>query len=70
MSAIPDSVFVSWTQNWTIDEYIDHYVRSRRLPPEATVRESIRARLRRFTGRRPYLKSDLDFYLDANVGRR
>jgi hypothetical protein len=67
MAATHDRVFVNWTEQWELERYIENYVRSRRLSPAA--REFVRDRIATYPGSPPITKSDLDFYLDANVGR-
>jgi hypothetical protein len=62
-------VFVTWTQQWDMDRYVEHYVRSRRLTAHEHAREAVREALASYPGRTPYTKSALDFYLDANLGR-
>jgi len=67
MNAVRTPVFVTWTQQWDIEQYIDHYVRSRRLSVDA--QRHVRRALDSYPGSSPYTKSALDFYLDANLGR-
>lgn len=67
MGATTDRIFVSWTEQWALDEYIDNYVRSRRLPPGA--HEMVRELIAGYPAKPPFTKSDLDFFLDANPRR-
>ena len=70
MKTIPiDQIFVTWTQCWNLNQYIEHYVRTRRLPVRTETLDVIRATLETYRGNTPYTKSDLDFFLDANLGR-
>ena len=69
MSAVPAPIFVTWTQQWNVDEYVEHYVRTRRLALKDDSRALVRAVLASYPGKTPYRKSDLDFYLDRNMGR-
>ena len=64
-----ERVFVSWTEQWDVHTYIAHYVRARRLPATPREHERIAACLASYPGRTPLTKSDLDFYLDANLQR-
>jgi hypothetical protein len=64
-----DPVFVTWTQQWTIDDYVENYLRTRRLGQGESARAAVIACLGRYTGRSPHCKSDLDFFLDANLAR-
>ncbi|HUL96826.1 MAG TPA: hypothetical protein VLT89_12485 [Usitatibacter sp.] len=65
-----DQVFVSWTQHWDLDQYVEHYMRSRRLKATEATRHSLLKCMGSYTGRAPHMKSDLDFFLDANYSRR
>ena len=64
-----DRIFVTWTQQWDVDHYIDHYLRTRRLAASEATRACVRECMASYTGGRPHTKSDLDFFLDANIGR-
>jgi hypothetical protein len=71
MSAnVTDRIFVTWTQQWSIDDYVANYMRSRRLGGGENAREAVHACLAKYPGRTPLCKSDLDFFLDANLARR
>jgi hypothetical protein len=64
-----DRVFVSWTRHWELDEYVEHYLRARRLSSGDDMRRKVLECMTAYTGRAPYTKSDLDLFLDANIGR-
>lgn len=64
-----DRIFVTWTQQWSVDDYVENYLRTRRLGHGENARAAVHACLRRYTGRAPPCKSDLDFFLDANLAR-
>ena len=49
--------------------YIDHYLRTRRIAVTDESRERVWRCMGAFHGRPPYTKSDLDFFLDANLNR-
>jgi hypothetical protein len=49
--------------------YIDHYLRTRRIAVTDGNRERVWRCMDGFHGRPPYTKSDLDFFLDANLNR-
>ena len=59
--------WANMTQQWDMEQYIEHYVRSRRLSVDE--HRTVRAALDCYPGNTPYTKSALDFYLDANLGR-
>ena len=65
-----DRIFVTWTQQWSIDDYVENYLLTRRLGKGESARAAVLACLHRYTGRTPLCKSDLDFFLDANLARR
>ena len=65
-----DRIFVTWTQQWSIDDYVENYLRTRRLGRGEHARDAVLACLRRYTGHTPLCKTDLDFFLDANLARR
>jgi hypothetical protein len=69
MSAVIAPIFVTWTQRWETEQYIEHYLRMRGLAGRQDARAQVRAALHCYPGKAPYTKSDLDFYLDANVKR-
>jgi hypothetical protein len=62
-----EKIYVSWTEQWPVAQYIDHYLKSRRYAVNDLSRAAIRMLVAQYPGRPPLKKSDLDFYLDANV---
>ena len=64
-----ERIFVSWTEQWDLATYIDHYLRTRRIPMTDASRERVWRCMGAFPGRAPHTKSDLDFFLDANLNR-
>ncbi|HEY4999810.1 MAG TPA: hypothetical protein VII36_11725 [Usitatibacter sp.] len=60
-------IFVSWTEQWTLQQYVEHYLRERQLPPSAELRSAVNRRIDKYPGRGALKKSDLDYYLDANA---
>ena len=67
--ATQDQIFVSWTQQWDLDFYIEHYLRTRRIKATDDVRHSVRQCMQSYPGRPPHMKSDVDYFLDANLTR-
>jgi len=65
-----EQVFISWTQQMDLDQYVEHYMRTRRLKATDATRRSLLECMDSYTGRAPHMKSDLDFFLDANYSRR
>ncbi|MGZ5038136.1 MAG: hypothetical protein ACXWHB_11835 [Usitatibacter sp.] len=60
-------IFVSWTEQWTLQQYVEHYLRNRQLPATEELRSAVNRRIARYPGRGALKKSDLDYYLDANA---
>lgn len=60
-------IHVSWTKQWELAEYVEHYLQTRnyRLTEEACA--AIRKFIATFPGHPPCTKADMDFYLDANA---
>ena len=69
MSTVCAPIFVTWTQQWDMEQYIEHYLRARRLGGNEHAREMVHETLESYPGNTPYTKAALDFYLDANLGR-
>lgn len=65
-SAVIEQVFVTWSQRWDVDQYIDRYLDTRRIAKSDAARASIRTALDRYPGTAPHTKADLDFFLDRN----
>ncbi len=61
-------VFVSYSEQWNLGSYLEHYLRTRRLPPTSHERRRVAECLLRYTAPTLY-KADLDYFLDANLGR-
>ena len=64
-----ERIFVSWTQQWDLATYIDHFLRTRRIPVTDQSRERVWRCLAAYHGQMPHTKSDLDYFLDANLDR-
>jgi hypothetical protein len=65
-----DRVYVSWTEQWDLQRYVEHYARSRSHAPGHEVRLAILRYIEHYPGDPPFTKSSLDYFLDANFGRR
>jgi len=64
-----ERIFVTWTQQWSVEDYVENYMRSRRLGSAEPTRAAVHECLEKYPGRAPLYKSDLDFFLDANLAR-
>jgi hypothetical protein len=62
-----EKIYVSWTEQWKVAQYIDHYLTSRKYVVNDQSRAAIRMLIAQYPSKGPLKKSDLDFYLDANV---
>jgi hypothetical protein len=65
-----ERIYVSWTEQWDIARYVDHYLEARHYVVDAAARVGIRKLIAHFPGKAPIKKGDLDFYLDRNVPKK
>ena len=65
-----DKVYVSWTELWDVNRYVEHYLRTRRCSPVRDLRPQVLKCIERYPGAAPFTKSSLDYFLDANFPRR
>ena len=68
-TAAVDRVFVSWEEECSLPTYIESYLRARRIAATPAVHARVAKLLGSYKGQRPCTKADLDYYLDANLGR-
>jgi hypothetical protein len=64
-----DIVCVTWREQWELDRYLEHYARTRRQSERVLDRAALLECLARYPGTAPFRKSDLDYFLDANLSR-
>jgi hypothetical protein len=62
-----EKIYVSWTEQWRTTQYIDHYLKSRKYIVNDQARAAVRMLIAQYPSKPPLKKTDLDFYLDANV---
>ena len=62
-----DRVYVSWTEQWDMDRYVDNYLSERKLSLSDAARAAIRSRIEGYPWEGPRKKADLDSYLDGTV---
>lgn len=60
-------IYVSWTEQWDLGRYVDHYLESRKYLVNAVARATVKAHIAKYPSTATLKKSDLDFYLDRNV---
>jgi hypothetical protein len=65
-----DRVYVSWSEHLDLTDYVDVYLASRKYAVSTHSRSAILECMVSYPGNVPYRKSDMDFYLDANVRRK
>jgi hypothetical protein len=65
-----DKVYVSWTECWDLNRYVESYLRARVPAPHRDARVQVLQCIRQYPGDPPFTKSSLDYFLDANFGRR
>jgi hypothetical protein len=63
----PDRIYVSWTEQWDLARYVDHYLNDRKLGVSTELRAAVNRRIAKFPGQGALKKSDMDYYLDANA---
>jgi hypothetical protein len=63
----PVRIYISWTEQWDLPRYVDHYLKERRLAVNAALRAAVSRRIARYPGAGTLKKADLDYYLDANA---
>ncbi|MGZ5081707.1 MAG: hypothetical protein ACXWBT_19350 [Usitatibacter sp.] len=60
-------IHVSWTQQWDIAQYVEHYLQTRNYQLTEEACAAIREFIATYPGKPPCTKADMDFYLDANA---
>jgi hypothetical protein len=65
-----DRVYVSWQEHLEIHAYVDRYLVSRNYGVSPHSRSAVLECMGTFPGAAPYRKSDMDYYLDANLRRK
>ncbi len=65
-----DRVFVSMTETYEVEYYIDHYLESRGFDISNKNRDVITDALEQFHGRAPFKRTDLDAFLDGKFKKK
>jgi hypothetical protein len=63
----PICIYVSWTEQWDLARYVDHYLKERGLAVNAELRAAVTRRISKYPGAGSLKKADVDYYLDANA---
>lgn len=62
-----DRIFVSLTEYYEVDYYVDHYLASRKYAVHDANREVIHRQMNLYPGHAPIKRVDLDAFLDRTV---
>lgn len=65
-----DRIYVSMTEEYEVEYYIDHYLETRGYGITNANRDVITAELESYPGRAPWKRVDLDAYLDRRVSKK
>ena len=65
-----DRIFVSLTEGWEVDYYVDHYLKSRGYSQTDASRAVIHQQMELYPGRAPILRTDMDTWLDNRVSAK
>lgn len=65
-----EKIYVSWTESWDLDRYVEHYLRERVRGREREARAVVLRIIARYPGDAPVTKSNMDYFLDANLPRK
>lgn len=60
-----DRVFVSATEEYEVDYFIDQYLKTRRYELTDENRRTVGAKLEKYPGRAPWRRDELNAHLDA-----
>jgi hypothetical protein len=61
-----DRIYVSWTEQWDIARYVDHYIADRKLRVSDDLRATLTQRIAKYPWAGPRKKADMDRYLDTH----
>ncbi len=61
-----DKIYISWTESWDLDRYVEHYLRQRVQGPDEETRAALLAMIGLYPGDPPFTKANMDYFLDAN----
>ena len=63
-------IYVSWSEQWDLLAYVQHYLKERGLKDDLAARKLVRECIDRYPSPGPLKKADVDFYLDQNAKPR
>lgn len=64
-----DRIYVSWTEFWGLERYVDHYLTTRKQPVNEELRSKIRGWIAKYPGDGPWTKANMDRFLDVNASK-
>jgi hypothetical protein len=64
-----DRIYVSWSETWPLPEYIEAYLKARRLRTDDAARAHVFHVITRYPWTGPLRKVDVDYFLDTTINR-
>jgi hypothetical protein len=65
-----DRIYVSMSETYEVEYYIDHYLESRGFDISNNNRDIVAGALEQFPGRAPFKRADLDTFLDSKFKKK
>jgi hypothetical protein len=65
-----DRVFVSQTESWEVQHFVDHYLSTNNYTMDENNRRIVRDTIKEFPGRPPVKRADLTAFLDTKFARK
>ena len=62
-----DRIYVSWSEQWDIRRYAEHYLQERNLVVDDAARELVLKHIALCPAEGTLRKADVDYYLDVNA---
>ena len=64
-----DRIYVSWSETWTLPQYIEDYLKTRQLRTDDAARSQIHHSISRYPWTGPLRKADVDYFLDTSINK-
>jgi hypothetical protein len=64
-----DRIYVSWTEQWDVARYVEHYIAERKLRGGDELRTALRQRVAKYPWPGPRKKAEMDRYLDSGSSK-
>ncbi len=65
-----DKVFVSQTESWEVNHFVDHYLKTNNYTVNENNRRAVRDAIKEFPGRAPVKRADLSTFLDSKFAHK